>query len=321
MPSLYNVLMAVEPEFLTACLEEVSYSKCTKENTKETRKESKLYNLRTFHNWIKRQMLVGITSFIKRTKKQVLLMDIAVGKGGDISKWNQAGITGVFGFDINAESITEANNRIKSFKPKWPYIEVMVGSIGTDPVTKAIPSFLKRYNTNKFDIVSCQFAIHYFNFAEVFSFVKKYIAPNGYFCCTCMYGDALKRLSKINSTYGNDLFSITFEKDTYNIQTFDTPGNYVNNLLTEKYVMSKDLISAAKDKGLSLIKQTPFEPCDKGIHGTDPTEIDVSVFPFMELYEKYNSVPMTLDEKQLNNLYVAYIFQNTAPGPSSGPKS
>jgi hypothetical protein len=32
------------------------------------------------------------------------LLDIAVGRGGDLDKWNKAGITSVFGFDARSSS-------------------------------------------------------------------------------------------------------------------------------------------------------------------------------------------------------------------------
>ena len=59
-----------------------------------------------FHNFIKQQLLTVITKFVKN---DINLLDIAVGRGGDMFKWNTAGVANVFGFDKNETSINSIN--------------------------------------------------------------------------------------------------------------------------------------------------------------------------------------------------------------------
>jgi hypothetical protein len=68
----------------------------------ERRQSSSIIALRDLHNWIKRTFINNIAHLFKG---KVNLLDIAVGRGGDIDKWNKAGIANVFGFDVSEESI------------------------------------------------------------------------------------------------------------------------------------------------------------------------------------------------------------------------
>ena len=62
-----------------------------------------LEGLRKFHNWIKSQLIFEA----QRKTKGDCLLDIAVGRGGDIMKWNKAKLKYVTGFDIDSKSIYE----------------------------------------------------------------------------------------------------------------------------------------------------------------------------------------------------------------------
>jgi hypothetical protein len=57
-----------------------------------------LKNMRIFHNIIKTK-LVGIA------RKGDTLIDYACGKGGDLPKWEHAGLSFVFGIDISKDNL------------------------------------------------------------------------------------------------------------------------------------------------------------------------------------------------------------------------
>lgn len=56
-------------------------------------------NMRKFHNWIKRKM------YNKYTRGISNLLELAVGKSGDLDKWYKNKITNVVGYDIDQDSI------------------------------------------------------------------------------------------------------------------------------------------------------------------------------------------------------------------------
>ena len=63
-------------------------------NTEDTR------NLRNFHNLIVKKMLITSVA-----EKGDTLIDLAVGKGGDMSKWIDAKLSFVFGIDVSKDNI------------------------------------------------------------------------------------------------------------------------------------------------------------------------------------------------------------------------
>mgnify|MGYP001165663163 CR=1 FL=1 len=65
-----------------------------------------LEGLRKFHNWIKLQLIIDA----RRTTNGTKLLDVAVGRGGDIIKWSKAKIKYVTGFDSDSKSIYEKIN-------------------------------------------------------------------------------------------------------------------------------------------------------------------------------------------------------------------
>ena len=62
-------------------------------------------NLRKFHNWIKLQLITDA----KHSTNGKSLLDVAVGRGGDIFKWTKNNIGYVTGIDNDAKSIYEKN--------------------------------------------------------------------------------------------------------------------------------------------------------------------------------------------------------------------
>ena len=69
--------------------------------------------MRNFHNIIK-------TKLINDTSQKILhdihLLDIGVGRGGDIIKWSNAKIKNVIGIDISKSYILEAVKRFRNLK-------------------------------------------------------------------------------------------------------------------------------------------------------------------------------------------------------------
>ena len=147
--------------------------------------------LRDFHNRCVKRTLIETVC-----KKDDTLIDLAVGKGGDLHKWQGAELKFVFGMDISRDNIENRKdgvcarylhmkmknpktmdalfiqgNSLKHvrsgkacFSDKGKDITKAVFGEGVKDVKKIGENAFKHYGIgiHGFDVVSCQFAIHYF---------------------------------------------------------------------------------------------------------------------------------------------------------------
>ena len=184
--------------------------------------------MRDFHNLvIKKFLITGVA------KKGDTLIDLAVGKGGDLSKWINAKLSFVFGIDISRDNIEnridgacaryintkrERKNILDAlfvqgnsglnirngdgiFTPKGK--EITAAIFGNGPHNESIlgKGVYKQFGKakNGFDICSCQFAIHYlFKNIDMFNNLMKNISQctkkGGYFIGTCYDGNKIFEL-------------------------------------------------------------------------------------------------------------------------------
>ena len=81
------------------------------------RHESSIINIRYFHNWIKTRLIQESVKYLKENQLgNPVLLDLAVGKGGDMGKWYRNGVYDVLGIDIDRESIKGKNGAIHRYK-------------------------------------------------------------------------------------------------------------------------------------------------------------------------------------------------------------
>lgn len=197
-------------------------------------KKSNTTPLRNFHNsYVKRRLILSASN------KGDTLIDLAVGKGGDISKWKSSNLSFVLGIDKSSDNIHNkidgACARYLNYAKKgerMPDALFLVGDSGenlksgkglyNDKNKKIMNALIgkgikdesqlginvyKQYGrfTEGFNIVSCQFAIHYFfeNQNTIFNFIKnvgELCDKNGYFIGTSYDGrtifNKLKQLKK-----------------------------------------------------------------------------------------------------------------------------
>jgi mRNA (guanine-N7-)-methyltransferase len=310
---------------------------------RDMRNESTIAGMRDLHNWIKRVLITNITRLLY-PKKNIALLDIAVGRGGDLSKWNTAGIKYVFGFDKNEKSINNedpedpgAVNRLETFKgSKFKDISFEVGNVlrpNKFNIMEKINTFLHKNTLKGFDIVSCQFAMHYFFKTEVdlrivLTIVSKYITQGGYFIGTTINGDNIKSLFKDTNekVYSTEIFRIqrNFPKtpktpfgNEYLFTIFDTKDktNYFNTtgVSTEYLVNFKTLESVAAEFGLVPVKLNLFEEYTTG-KKKGYVEIKKNTIPFADIlklgvWKPKEDRDITTQEKELNKLYTTFVFQ------------
>jgi mRNA (guanine-N7-)-methyltransferase len=246
------------------------------------RQSSSIANIRTFHNQVKSELLAEASNHLIESYgvKNIRLLDLAVGRGGDIQKWYYNKIMNVVGFDIDEASIQEARKRygefIATLKRKHvkylPRYEFYVMDLSLPENLDKIKNILQ---AKKFDIVSCQFAIHYF-FREksaldtLFNIIQSYIAPHGFFVATTMNGDKLREMFKETKVLSNDIYKIEASDkitsknpygNTYYVSMgkSEDKGHYFVGKVSEEYLVNLDELSdVAEAHNLMFLGQTDF---------------------------------------------------------------
>lgn len=111
---------------------------------------SEMIGIRNFHNFVKS---ILIAEACKTTEPHVRYLDMCCGNGGDISKLVHNQITQYFGMDIANVAVERAVQRLQDQS------YVTGDAISFNAFSSTAGHVLE--NMKKFDIVSCQFAIHY----------------------------------------------------------------------------------------------------------------------------------------------------------------
>jgi mRNA (guanine-N7-)-methyltransferase len=222
--------------------------------------------MREFHNFIKKML---ITQFASNKKT---LLDIAVGRGGDLFKWKMANIKIVVGFDVHKNSIIEAKRRLNDSlnSYKLPYTQYFEGNILDENIEHKlykIESRIKGLQGNQYDVISCQFAFHYFTKSPsylhyVLRFISSKLHTGGYFIGTAADGDIINGiLSKKN--VNSDLLQLNKLEDNeyiFNIATNTGSSTYfdIKGKSKEYYVFKDELVNSAAIYNLELIEINSF---------------------------------------------------------------
>ena len=248
-----------------------------------TNKSNNIDNLRKFHNYIKLSLIVEYCSKINANN----LLDIACGRGGDLQKWlnTKLHLKYILAFDNHLESIYSSIKKGDSFdgaiarfkniknhyKGKMPFINFQHLNI----LDSNILQKLNTIDSNKtYDVVSCQFALHYFTRTEdtlnqVLEVVSKKLKKGGLFIGTATDGDLIKNildygnvniplLTLVKQQNNNYLFYIN--TDMSGPSSFNFRKNYfeIQGVSSEFYLFKQTLIKLANKNDLELIQIKSF---------------------------------------------------------------
>lgn len=122
-----------------------------KNQTLQEREASPIIHLRKLNNWIKSVLI----QHYARPGDAVL--DLACGKGGDLIKWDKAGIRYYVGIDIAQGSIQDCRARYNASNFRFPARLIC----GDCYEVGLLDQILAADHEAPFDICSCQFALHY----------------------------------------------------------------------------------------------------------------------------------------------------------------
>lgn len=228
---------------------------------------SDIDNLRKFHNWIKLQI---ITDAKLKTQGKTLL-DVAVGRGGDIFKWVKNNFTYVTGIDNDAKSIHEKNQfdgaiqrfNLMKTQMKVPRCYFWVIS-ATDP------DVLNKLNVKDrncvYDVVSCQFSFHYFvkDIDITLNMISKKLKNGGLFIGTTSDGDQIYSELQKNGNISTSILNIQkIDESMYNYNLM--PGNTnrttyfeFRGALPEYFVFKETFINKCKEYNLHLVRMNYF---------------------------------------------------------------
>lgn len=252
--------------------------------------------LRKFHNWIKQQLIFES----KRITNGSKLLDVAVGRGGDIFKWSKARFKYVTGFDSDAKSIYEKNDfdgaikRFNSVKSEMNMPKCYFWHMSaTDPFILNLLNG-KDHNT-MYDVVSCQFSFHYFveDINVVLNMISKKLKSKGIFIGTATDGDLIKQnlknthnvtKSAINLKYiSEDMYEFSLNSEKTSRETyFEYRG------VSREYYLSKAFL-------IEKCKEFNMYP--------------VSILSFHEWNSTYTGMQLSKEEMACSFLNFSFVFQ------------
>lgn len=213
-----------------------NYYNSKKDTELQFRPESRIFYLRNFNNWIKsvliKEHIIQINRHLQKKNREstdekianapykyinINVIDLGCGRGGDMKKWIKSmNVKNVVFADTAELSLDECKERYSEMKAKFKADFVHM-DITKDLFENKLNDFNQIY-----DLVSCQFVLHYSfeTFDKVINVLKNVsnaLKPGGYFIGTTTDScEIVKRLKEStthdasnNRTYGNDVFKIT----------------------------------------------------------------------------------------------------------------
>lgn len=159
-------------------------------------------NMRRFHNVVKRDLILGAAAALRKEepKTPIRILDLGVGKGGDIDKWFLAKAKSALGIDLYKNGLEDgggAFDRLEADKSKFAHqvdVDLVWGDVSKNIFTlqaaqdekyRNILQLSLEKNAPGFNIITIMFALHYFMIDEqhlrgLFQNISELLVPGGY---------------------------------------------------------------------------------------------------------------------------------------------
>ncbi|XP_033754796.1 mRNA cap guanine-N7 methyltransferase-like [Pecten maximus] len=243
----------------------------------EKRKESRIFHLRNFNNWIK-SVLIGETVQMVRQQsrdyKDLAVLDMCCGKGGDLLKWKKGQISKLVCADIAETSVEQCESRYQEMvdrgrNDRGPNRIFSAEFIAADCTKKRLKDTYKDSNMT-FDITSCQFSFHYCfeSYPQAKLMLQnacESLKLGGYFIGTTpdSYEIMRRMRDSPDRRAGNDVYSVSFcSEDLDNIPLFGAKYDFhLEGVVDcpEFLVYFPVLEKMAEDFGMKLVYRKPFD--------------------------------------------------------------
>jgi len=228
-----------------------------KENAYYQKKNDIAQEMRDYHNFIKSNIIYTIYSPVYQNNKQLSVLDIGVGRGGDISKYNYAKTAFVVGIDIDLYGIIHpydgAISRYEKQRTKqagWPKMHFFQADAGSllnyndqyrvlNGMSETNKELIKQFFPNdeskrtRFDRINCSFSIHYMfkdttTWSNFKTNVNNHLRAGGYLTATTFDGRKVIKLLADKDNYSHEYTNREGQKTTlydivkrYNITNLD----------------------------------------------------------------------------------------------------
>lgn len=311
-----------------------------------------------FHNVVKTQL---INAYCRPKPVKLNIFDTSIGLGGDIWKYYNASVNKVIGMDVDYNGLYASKgtfnryNNLKKTRPNVPFMDFFQANFKVDldvenqinsgmDKTKDNIDKMKLYFKQDYDIISCQFAFHYFLESEktlqtAINNINKLLKPNGYVLITCF--DA----QKVHKFLGNENKIINYAdingiktpihsiEKKYDINDKDKViknnnkiifkcGNAIDVMVGEggitaiEYLVDKTyLINKMKENGLNLIETGTFKEMYENMKEYVNTIKEVETKPKMKDYlqnklsKYYEDNEINKECKKISFLNRYYVFK------------
>ncbi|KAM7320465.1 hypothetical protein ACRRTK_020908 [Alexandromys fortis] len=186
----------------------------------EKRSQSRIFYLRNFNNWIK-SILIGefLEKVRQRKNRDITVLDLGCGKGGDLLKWRKGRISRLVCADIADVSMKQCQQRYEDMKGRRDNEYIFKAEFITADCSKELLAEKFHDPEMRFDICSCQFACHYsFESSEQADMMLRNacgrLLPGGYFIGTTPNSfELIKRLEASETeSFGNEIYTVKFQK-------------------------------------------------------------------------------------------------------------
>lgn len=292
-----------------------------------------------FHNHIK-SLLFGLFK-----NQKVKCIDLACGKAGDLNKWIDNKFEYVVGFDFSLDNLINtfdgAYKRLYNYQKKqniqmsqnivflhkdlsklWK-IKPSESTAEFNELYKIVWGNIEKKNINhkkvlpfygimnhKFNVVSCQFAIHYFfqndetlqNFVDN---VDNVIAQNGYFVATFMNGSKIKNI--LNNSPSREIKGVINDNTVWMIKnpsndplhsgTNQTISVYIEtiNKIYNEYLVDIDLLTSLfEQKNILPLKESELANFNISSSIMSFDQYYTSKFNFDPILQKFSFMNDTL---------------------------
>ena len=290
-----------------------------------------LKDVYSFHNRVKEQLYQGCI------KPGDTLLELAVGRAGDMLKWKRSKPKLVVGFDISEPNLTSSRqggyvrylkDAEKPSCDKLPPMLLVVGDMtkplyesddryvrilnGSDP---APTTYLQQFKgVKEFDDISCQFAIHYACVSEeAFRAFTENLKVHGKkrFFGTCMDGAAVYALllGKKNHIFRADgqVFG-EFTKEYPDGDAWRPEFGQTLRVYLESFEKPVQEALVPFERVVELLKESGYE--------LETTQL------FQEYYSQQTAITLTQEQQAFSFLHRSFVFNKVdTPAPPSPPEA
>jgi SAM-dependent methyltransferase len=233
------------------------------------RNQDRFFNLKRFHNWVKRNFLQKYASYKN-------CIDIGCGRGGDIQKWFDYKIKYIEAYDINEESITEAVNRYTLYKNN----NIYKSNYNYNFIIKDLNESESPLDKSEdIDVITGFFCMHYFikNFDVFFENIKSKMSQGTLFICSFQDSDKIDELIENTKTPINEYYIEKKGQGKIDICMCDT---IVQNTREEDVLTNTEITELFKSKNFELVENCEFQklykPWCEANNRMDEYETDIS---------------------------------------------